>query len=132
MARRIARPPLGWPLLPLPDEEGRLSWPTLEESIRQQIQVILQTRPREQLMRADFGAGVQDFVGRPDTVATRRLLQETITAALARWEDRAQLEAVDVSDDPAQPGSLLVEIRYRVRHTGVPQRVGLTLPLENG
>ena len=53
----IAAPPLGWPLLPLPDEHGQLSWPALEQSVAQQIRVILQTRPGAQLMRPAWGAG---------------------------------------------------------------------------
>ncbi len=50
----IVRPLLGWPLLPLPDEGGVVGWPSLEQSVREAIRVILSTRPGEQLMRADF------------------------------------------------------------------------------
>ena len=44
------RPRIGWPLLPVPNENGELEYPTLEESVRQQIRVLLSTRPGEQLM----------------------------------------------------------------------------------
>ena len=54
-------PLLGWPLLPLPDANGQVHWPSLEQSVAQQIRVILQTRPGEQLMRPTYGAGLENF-----------------------------------------------------------------------
>jgi phage baseplate assembly protein W len=129
-----ALPParIGFPLLPVPDETGRIAWPSLGESIDQFVRVLLQTRPGEQLMRPSFGAGLQEFVGRSDGVATRRELQERISEGLARSESRILLDAVEVFDDPAQPGVLRVEIRYRIRRTGAPQRFGVSVTLENG
>ena len=34
MADSIPSPLIGWPLLPQPDEQGRLGFPTLEQSVR--------------------------------------------------------------------------------------------------
>lgn len=130
----MATPPparIGWPLLPLPDATGRLQWPTLTESIEQQIRVVLQTRAGEQLMRPGFGAGLQEYVGQPDSQALRRQLQERVTEALERWEPRIALDGTDVFDDPAQRGLLRVEIRFRIKRSGAPQRLGITLALEN-
>lgn len=46
VASPLPPPPLGWPLLPQPDSQGRLNFPpTLADSVRQQLQVILSTRP---------------------------------------------------------------------------------------
>lgn len=125
-------PRIGWPLLPLPDSAGRLHWPDLSESIEQQIRVLLQTRPGEQLMRPGFGIGLQEFIGRPDGTALRRAIQEQIESGLARWETRILLEGIDVYDDPGGVGRLRVEIRYRIRRTHAPRSLGITLALENG
>lgn len=130
MAHR-SPPPVGWPLLPVPDSAGRMQWPDLEQSVLQRIRVILQTRPREQLMRPNYGAGLQNFVGQPDTTATRKRLQDHVRSALETWEPRIRVDEVEVSDDD-RPGWLRVEIRFRIRRTGVPRRLGLTLALENG
>jgi hypothetical protein len=54
--------PIGWPLLPLPDADGRLSWPPLEQSVAWQIRVVLLTQPGEQLMRPEYGAGIERFL----------------------------------------------------------------------
>ena len=67
----VSGPPIGWPLLPAPDESGRLQWPELEQSVLDSLKVLLRTRPGEQLLRPSYGAGLQDFVGQPDTTTTR-------------------------------------------------------------
>lgn len=129
---RIPPPPIGWPLLPVPDDTGRLEWPSLTSSIHDQIRVVLQTRPGEQLMRPRFGAGLQELVGQPDTLATRQRIQELVTSSLDRWERRISIEGVEVFDDPTQPGIVRVDIRFRIRRTGAASQLGVTLALEQG
>lgn len=129
---RLPPPPIGWPLLPVPDDTGRLAWPSLTRSIHDQIRVILQTRPGEQLMRPRFGAGLQELVGQPDTLSTRQRVQELVTSSLARWEPRISIEGVEVFDDPTQPGTVRVDIRFRIRRTGAPSQLGVTIALEQG
>ena len=60
-------PPIGWPLLSLPDDHGQLGYPDLAESVRQTIRAILLTRPGEQLMRPDFGAGLELLLHEPNS-----------------------------------------------------------------
>lgn len=127
----MTTPPLiGFPLLPLPDANGQLHYPTLETSVRQSIQVILQTKPGEQLMRAEFGAGLENFLHEPNTLTIRRRIRDHITDALTRWEPRILLDRVEVEEVAEQPTHLRIEIWYRLKRTGVSQRVGLTLQLE--
>jgi len=127
----IPPPRIGWPLLPLPDEGGRLRWPDLHQSIEQHLRVLLLTRPGEQLMRPTFGIGLQRFVHRPDTVTTRAEIREAVLEGLARWERRILVESVEVMSDPARPGNVRVELRYRVRRNAEPHQLGLTLALES-
>jgi phage baseplate assembly protein W len=127
-----ALPPylIGWPLLPVPDAAGRLRYPTLEDSVRQSIEVILRTRPGEQLMRPEFGAGLENLLHQPNTVTTRRRIRDLITDSLGRWERRALLDWVDVAEVPGEPSHVRVEIAYRIRRTGVQQQLGVTMQLE--
>jgi phage baseplate assembly protein W len=127
-ARTIPRP-IGWPLLPLPDAEGRLRYPTLEESVRQMIQVILLTRPGEQLMRPEFGAGLDRFLHETNTADTRRRICEVVAAAIAKWETRLLLDSVVVDEVPGRPTHVRVDVTYRLRRTGAPQSVGMTMEL---
>ena len=122
--------PINWPLFTVPDANGELRYPSLEASVRQAIRIILSTRPGEQLMRPEFGAGLEDFVHESNTLTTRRRIYDRISEALARWESRILLDRVDVSEVSGQPTQVRVEILYRLRRTGAPQQMGLTMDLE--
>jgi len=126
----IVRPLLGWPFLPLPDEQGVIAWPGLEQSVRDAIRIILSTRPGEQLMRADFGAGLDRLLHEPNTLATRRQIRDLVQNALTRWERRILLDGVEVWEVPDQPSHVRVEIAYRLARNGAPGAMNVTLQLE--
>ena len=130
MNRALLAAPIGWPLLPLPDEQGQLNYPSLEESVRQSIQVILRTRPGEQLMRPAFGAGLEAFLHEPNSIATRRRIRDLITESLNRWERRIILNRVEVAEVPQQPTHIHVEVAYQLKRTGVLQQMALTMEME--
>jgi phage baseplate assembly protein W len=121
--------PIGWPLLPLPDAAGQLNYPSLDQSVRQMIRVLLQTRPGEQLMRPAFGAGLQNYLNGPNNLTTRRRIHDAIAAGLDDWEPRIVVDRLDILEVPDTPGSLRIEIAYRIRRTGAAQTMGLTLNL---
>lgn len=123
-------PPIGWPLLPKPDANGELRYPTLEDSVRQSIRVILRTRPGEQLMRPEFGGGLVDFLHEANTLTTRRRIQDSIVASLERYEQRISIDRVEVLEVPNEPSHIRIEIAYRLRRTGAAQSLGLTMMLE--
>ena len=126
----MTRPLIGWPLLPLPDEHGALAWPDLAQSVREGIRVILSTRPAEQLMRPEFGGGLDRLLHQPNTVATRRQMRDLVQESLARWERRILLDAVEVWEVPKQPSHVRVEIAYRLARTGAPGAMNVTVELE--
>jgi uncharacterized protein len=130
MAKRAVPQLINWPLLPYPDATGQLNYPTLEESVRQAIRVILQTRPSEQLMRPIFGAGLENYVHEQNTLLTRRRITDLIKDSLNRWERRIILHRVEVNEVPGQPTRLRVEVSYQLKRTGAPQRLGLVMELE--
>ncbi len=128
----LPRPLIGWPLFAVPDADGRLDWPGLEASVRQAIRVILSTRPGEQLMRPEFGAGLDRLLHEPNNLATRRQLRDWVLAALGRWERRILLDRVDVLEVPDRPAELRVEIAYRLARSGTPGALAVTVRLEEG
>lgn len=125
-----ARPLIGWPLFALPDEHGRLDYPTLEESVRQLIRVTLSTRPGEQLMRPDFGAGLDTLLNEPNTLTTRRRIRDLVQDAVTRWEPRVLLDRTEVWEVAGEPSQVRVDIAYRLARTGAPAQIGLTVQLE--
>lgn len=126
----IIRPLLGWPFLPLPDAQGVIGWPGLEQSVRDAIRVILSTRPGEQLMRPDFGAGLERLLHEPNTLATRRQIRDLVHNALTRWERRILLDGVEVWEVPDRPSHVRVEIAYRLARNGAPGAMNVTLQLD--
>lgn len=118
--RGIAFPPRIGP-------DGRMATSTAAPNIRESIQIILLTGQGERLMRPAFGAGLEAFLFRPNTVATHRLIEERVQQALARWEPRIRVQQVAVAADPADPEAAVVELRYRLVATGVEERLTLAL-----
>jgi len=122
---------IGWPLFARPDEHGRLDYPDLAASVRQLIRVILSTRPGEQLMRPDFGAGLELLLHESNTLATRRQIRERVQSALERWERRILLDRVEVWEVKDEPTHVRVEIAYRLTRNGAPGAMALTVELES-
>jgi len=122
---------IGWPLLPIPDRNGELRFPTLEESVRQSIKVILQTRPGEQLMRQEFGGGLERFVNEPNNLTTQRRIRDLIVESLRRWEPRIDVDRVEVTEAPDRPSHLNVQLMYRLKRTGGSAQLGLTMILDS-
>lgn len=121
--------PIGWPLLPLPDAEGRLRYPDLAQSVRELIRVVLSTRPGEQLMRPSFGAGLENLLGEPNGVATRKRLHDLVEESLTRWEPRIFIDGIAVEPVAGDPAAVRVELAYRLKRTQQSARIGLTLTL---
>lgn len=125
-------PPIGWPLLPVPDERGELRYPGLEESVRASIRIILSTRPGEQLMRPEFGAGLESFLHEPNTLTTRRQVRDLVEESLERWEQRLRVDRIEVWEVPEHPARIRVEIAYRLRRTGAARQLALTMDVGAG
>jgi uncharacterized protein len=118
--------PIGWPFLPVP-QGGQLVFPTLEQSVRDSIRIILMTRPGEQLMRPRYGAGLQNFLDEGNTVALRAQIQTTIVQSLQNYENRITVDAVDVDPVAGAPAQVQVQIHYRLLRTNVSQQIGATM-----
>ncbi len=118
--------PISWPFLPVP-QNGRLTYKTLEQTVRDSIRIILTTRPGEQLMQPYFGAGLQNFLDEGNTVAIRREIQAAIVSSLQTYETRIAVDNVDVQPATGAPTQIHVQIYYRLLRTNAPQQIGVTM-----
>ncbi len=91
--------------------------------------MILTTRPGEQLGHGTFGGGLDDFLHQPNTLETRRAIHDRVREHLERWEDRIDLDRVDVWEVADRPEQVRIDIHYRLRRTGQAGSVGLTMDL---
>lgn len=118
---------IGFP--PQVGPDGRVSWSVGETNIRESISIILRTERRERLRLPEFGGGLNTFLFEPNTVSTRRLIQDRITKELGLWEPRIIVESVTVEADPEDRQAVIATITYRLVATQVRERVSLTVPL---
>jgi uncharacterized protein len=109
--------------------DGRVVWSTGEQNIREGIQVVLKTELGERLRLPEFGAGLGRFLFDPNTTVTRHLVEDHIKRALAAWEPRIAIEAVDVVEDPDDGETAVATVEYRLVATQSRERVSLLVPL---
>jgi phage baseplate assembly protein W len=118
--------PICWPFLPVP-HAGRLAFPSLEQSVRDSIRIILMTRPGEQLMRPRYGAGLENFLDSGNCIALRAQIQSAVMQNLQNYENRIVVDAVDVDPVAGSPAEVQVQIHYRLLRTNTTQQIGLTM-----
>lgn len=92
------------------------------EKVRESIWIILDTEPRERIMRPTFGCGLRRYLGEPNTLAVRALIRHDVESAIAAWEPR-----VDVSDVAVEPGDdpalVLISVAYVHVRTSRPDNL---------
>lgn len=102
----------GWALPVQPNPATRqIEYLAGPEKVRQSILTVLETEPGERMMRPDFGCGLRRYLMKPNTAATRALIQHDVDQALRTWEPRIEIQEVlvEAGDDPAL---VLIEINY--------------------
>jgi phage baseplate assembly protein W len=122
----------GWNFPVAPDPEARrLLYVSGPDKVRQSIWIILDTEPGERLMRPSFGCGLRRYLMKPNTAATRALIESDVQLALSLFEPRIVLQSVQVDpgDDPS-----LVLIRISYIHTADRRPDSIVYPfyLETG
>jgi phage baseplate assembly protein W len=109
--------------------DGRVAWSSGPVNIREAIQVVLLTEPGERLQLPEFGGRLRDVLFEPNTVTTRRLIQERIDRALRLWEPRITLTGVTVEEDALDPRVALATIYYQLVASQANEQVTLRVPL---
>jgi phage baseplate assembly protein W len=124
---------VGWPL-DVPHSGGSLDYSADSQCLREVLWNVLMTNPGERLMRPSFGAGLNQWIGQPNTQSTRQLIASSITTAIGTWEQRVALSDVDVAVDPNDAARVLITLSYAARGSvaAPPEQLTLTLTLGGG
>jgi phage baseplate assembly protein W len=96
---------------------GRIDTSEYEQDVREAIWIILSTARGERAMRPDFGCGIHDLVFAPINAATIGEVENNVRESLVNHEPRIEIINLNVSDEEAHNGKLLISIDYRVRTT---------------
>ena len=97
-----------------------------EDDIEQSLGILLATRRGERVMRPDFGCDLNEFLFEEVTPALVGQVRDLVSDAVLHHEPRVLLNEVEVSDEQAGDGLLLVTIDYTVRATN--SRYNLVYP----
>jgi uncharacterized protein len=108
---------------------GRWAWSAGGQNIREAIQVILLTIPGERLLLTSFGGRLKKYLFEPNTVASRRQMQEEIVRAVTQWEPRVSLDTVTVEGDPTDARVAVVTINYRLVASQAMDQITMKLQL---
>ena len=108
---------------------GRVAWSEGETNVRESIRVILMTEQPERLRTPNFGGSLGRFLFEPNTVSTRRSIQDRIIKELAQWEPRLSVESVYVEADTDDPTAAIATITYKLIATQTVERVSLSVTL---
>jgi uncharacterized protein len=109
--------------------DGRVAWSEGETNVRESIRVILMTEQPERLRTPNFGGSLGRCLFEPNTVSTRRSIQDRITKELAQWEPRISVQSVDVEADKDDPTAAIATITYKLIATQTVERVSLSVTL---
>ena len=104
---------------------GTVGLSEFEENIRQNITIILGTKPGERQMLPQFGCRIHEMLFAPNTRATSAMVAHHVSEALRRWERR--IEVLSVNSEPGYDGSVKVVVEYRVLATNAVQSLGYTI-----
>jgi phage baseplate assembly protein W len=99
------------------DRRGAIALASGREDIEQAIRLILGTVPGERPMRPEFGCTIHDLVFDTIDAATVGRIDTAVRSAIARWEPRIDVTAVEFDLDRQAEGVLEITIGYQIRAT---------------
>ena len=114
------------------NQRGEIALVSGETEIEQSIRIILETYPGERVMRPEFGCRAKELLFAPLDTTTQRLMAYYVRRALRRWEPRIEVMDVDAYPDPNRDGTMLVEIKYRIKATHDERSIVYPFFLEGG
>ena len=111
--------------------DGRIAWSEGEVNVRESIRVILMTEQPERLRNPNFGGSLGRFLFEPNTVSTRRSIQDRIMQELTQWEPRISVESVTVEPDPNDAQAAVATATYKLVATQSVERISVNVSLRS-
>ncbi|MDE9429173.1 GPW/gp25 family protein [Xenorhabdus bovienii] len=102
------------------------------EDVRQSLQILFSTEPRERLMREDYGCGLHDFMFENIRNELMADIESRIHDSVLRYESRADITDIQVRQAPNTKNTLQVQVIYRLRGSDINQQIQGTLALSEG
>ena len=94
---------------------GGVALSEYEQNIKENISIILGTKPGERQKLFDFGCGIHEMMFAPATRATASVISHAVRNALTMWESRIEVTKVDAWPDVG--GQIKVHVEYKIKST---------------
>jgi hypothetical protein len=105
------------------DPTGSIALVSREQELEEAMRLVLATAPGERPMRPEFGCRIHDYVFAPADATTAGMLAYEVRNSLLRWEPRVNVNSVDVRPHPDDPATMLIDIRYTIKHANDPRNL---------
>ena len=88
-----------------------------DQDLQDSLGILLATRPGEHPIYPDFGCSLEDFMFQQMDQNMINIIQHRISRSIRKYEQRIDLESVDVEPDEAE-GKLIIRVNYIIKATG--------------
>ncbi len=102
------------------------------DSVRQEILLLLSTIPGERVMRPDYGCQLHRLVFSPNDETTAGLAIHYVRQALNLWEPRIDVLRLDAERNADNAEQLIIRLEYRLRATQQSDTVAFAFDLAGG
>lgn len=110
----------GWAFPPrfsnLPHATGAVMV-SMEEDIRQSLQILFSTPLGQRVFRYDFGHTLRRWVFEGMDLTNRTLMVDSIRQAIVNHEPRITVEDIQIDPAPGDTGAVDIHVHYTVRQT---------------
>src|SRR3954451_9649526 len=89
----------GWRFPVAPDDGGGLGYVSLDDNDGQSVELLLNSVAGERTMRLEFGPKAHRLLCEADSEQILFQLEQSVGAALQRWEPRVEVERVAAASD---------------------------------
>lgn len=96
---------------------GGLAMTAGVEDIERSLDILLTTRLRERVLSPDYGCDLQENLFEPIDTRLLTRIREQVKTAILYHEPRIDLLDVKAEEPPESPGTVLIEVQFRVRAT---------------
>ncbi|MEL6863536.1 MAG: GPW/gp25 family protein [Bacteroidota bacterium] len=107
---------IGWAFPPAFDLNSKqVNTVTGEKEVIQSLQILFGTNPGERILEQSFGCNIHAALFQNISLSEKTLLENSIQRAIASYEARITVNAIDVDISQATDGIIHIQIDFTIR-----------------
>lgn len=107
----------GWAFPPRFIKNCGVAMVSLEEDIKESLQILFETTPGERIFKTDYGCSIKQWTFEEINLSTKNLIIDSIRQAILSFESRISVENIDIGTTSISEGILWISIDYKVKKT---------------